>query len=586
MPPGPPNLHFTRDDVEAAAPGGKRPWTRQTQFDTEVDAEAIAQAAAAYARAAAEAVTAQDLAVRATEISTQGGGLDGSALVDGEARIDETRGGLQDGGADIDAVVGHLVHAMNLALATEDDVRGLIHDPGGLETTYGDHLGAAVEEWNGWTRAFDDALAAYRNQIWFTEQPPPLIVSHHGEMVQASLTWNGFVLPEDLARRIREKHLRLAAADAATTWDDIEAEIERYRRLMTERADELRRLGHDVSAGPLGLFSTAEMGQWANEQAFLELCRQLGIDPVAWDTTRGLSFNDDRITRVYEYYADLFLRHPELQWAGMAKLAGGLVYAGMQDLHVLRGLSADERLGWLASAMPGMPPGLAQVLAHAGEAELDAYEDTFVSMQRQIFEDMGWQHAAYDRGGIEEMRSLAARGELSPQLLTVWEDIASGDPERVQQGNMALLRREQETILQDDYDAMQERPLGRSVTYLLGQVSESPITGGEPFRDVVNDVQIDLPDQIRVPVPALPGGGSVEIDTPDTLTLDSPLLTGNIADFDSRWQWISQNMLPRYQTMLNEEMETLRGDVSRPLNERAQDYRLIPLPYDPHDGLN
>ncbi|MDT0442956.1 DUF2515 family protein [Streptomyces johnsoniae] len=586
MPPEPPNLHFTRDDVEAAAPGGKRPWTRQTEFDTEVDADAIADAAAAYGRAAAEALGAQDLAVRATEISARGGGLDGTALVDGEARIDETRGGLQDGGADVDAVVGHLVHAMNLALATKDDVRGLIHNPGGLDTKYGNHLGAAAEEWNGWARAFNDALAEYRGRVWFTEQPPPLIVSHNGEMVQASLTSNGYALPDDLAGRIREKHLRLAAGDAATTWDDIEAEIERYRRLMAERADELKRLGHDVSAGPLGLFSTAEMDRWANEQAFLELCRQLGIDPAAWDTTRGLSFNDDRITRVYEYYADLFLRNPELQWAGMAKLAGGLVYAGMQDLHVLRGLSGDERLSWIASAMPGMPPGLAMALATAGEAELDHYEDTFVAMQKEIFVDMGWQHAAYDRGGIEEMRRLAAGGELSPQLLTAWEDIASGDPQRIEQGNAALLRREQETILQDDYAAMQERDLGRAVTYMLGVTSESPVPGGRPFREVVNDVQVDLPDQIRMPVPALPGAGPVEVDIPDALTFDSPLPTGNIANFDSRWQWISQNMLPSYQALLDQDMERLRGEVGRPLNERAQDFRLVPLPYDPHDGVN
>ncbi|WP_049568595.1 DUF2515 family protein [Streptomyces sp. SBT349] len=586
MPPAPPNLHFTQDEVEAAAPGNKKPWTRQREFDNEINADDIAAAAAAYGRAAAEARGAQDLAERATRISQQGGGLDGTPLVDGEARIDETRGGLQDGGADIDAVVGHLVHAMNQALATEDDVRGLIFNPSGLETRYGDHLGAAVEEWNGWVRALNDAVAARSGEIWFTEQPPPLIVGHNGEMVEASLTSGGYALPDSLAERIRTKHLQLAANDAAATFDDIEAEIERYRRRMTERADELRRLGYEVSAGPLGLFSNGEMARWATEQRFLELCRQLGIDPAAWDTSRGLSANDDRIARVYEYYADLFLRHPELQWAGMAKLAGGLVYAGMQDLHVLRGLAGDERLAWIAATMPTMPPGMALVLASASEAELEHYEDTFVDMQKQIFVDMGWQHAAYDRGGIEEMRRLAAGGELTPGMLTAWEDIASGDPARIEQGNAALLRREQETILQDDYDAMQQRDLGQAVTYMLGATSESPVPDGTAFRDVVNDVAVDLPDQIRMPVPSLPGSGEIAIDTPDEIRFDSPLPTGNIANFGSRWQWISQDMLPSYQYLLDHDMERLRNEVGRPLEERASDYRLVPLPYDPGDGLN
>ncbi|MGP3966821.1 DUF2515 family protein [Streptomyces sp. 6N223] len=585
MPPGPPNLHFTRDEVEATA-GDKKPWTRQTEFDNEINPEDIAGVAAAYGRAAAEARGAQDLAQRATQISERAGGLDGSSLVDGEARIDETRGGLQDGGADVDAVVGHLVYAMNLALAAQDDVRGLIHNPRGLETRYANHLRAATDEWNGWVGSLNDALAESSGQIWFTEQPPPPTVSHNGETLQASLTPGGWALPDSLAERIRTKHLQLAANDASATWDDIDAEIQRYRQRMTERADELRRLGYDVSGGPLGLFTNDEMARWVNDQAFLELCRQLGIDPAAWDTGKGLSHNDDRIRRVYEYYADLFLRHPELQWAGMAKLAGSLVYAGMQDLHVLRGLTGDERLKFLAEAAPGMPPGMALALANAGEAELEYYEDTFVDMQKQIFMDLGWQHAAYDRGGIDEMRRLAAEGRLPADQLTAWENIASGDPARIQEGNVALLRREQETILQDDYDEMQRRPLGDAVTYMLGATSESPVSGGRPFREVVNDVHVDLPDQVRVPVPALPGSGGIDIDTPDEIRFDSPLPTGNIADFDSRWQWIQDDMLPAYQGQLANDMEGLREDVSRPLSERASDYRLIPLPYDPDDGVN
>ncbi|ONK13781.1 hypothetical protein [Streptomyces sp. MP131-18] len=269
MPPEPAELlHFTRDDVEAATEGGKKPWTRQAEFADEINAEDIAAAAAAYGRAAAEARGAQDLAVRATELAAQGGELDGTALVDGEARIDATRGGLQDGGADIDAVVGHLVYAMNLALATEDDVRGLIHNPQGLDTKYVDHLRTATEEWNGWVQALNEAQAAQSDLmegfgIWLTGEPVPLSLTHPitQETRLARLTSAGWELPPDLAGQIRDKYLRLAATDAAATADDIEAEIERYRRRLAERADELGRLGHDVSAGPLGLWNSPGEGR-------------------------------------------------------------------------------------------------------------------------------------------------------------------------------------------------------------------------------------------------------------------------------------------------------------------------------------
>lgn len=50
----------------------------------------------------------------------------------------------------------------------------------------------------------------------------------------------------------------------------------------------------------------------------------------------------------YGYYQRIYDRHPEVRWAGLAKLAGDTVYGGMQDIHVLRGMTKNERLRWLA----------------------------------------------------------------------------------------------------------------------------------------------------------------------------------------------------------------------------------------------
>ncbi|MGI8330710.1 DUF2515 family protein [Actinomadura scrupuli] len=311
------------------------------------------------------------------------------------------------------------------------------------------------------------------------------------------------------------------------------------------------------------------------------LCQDLVLDCEGWDPNRGLSCNDDRIRRVYEYYADLFKRHPELQWAGMAKLAGGLVYAGMQDLHVLRKLSHDARVHFLRQLPIQLPDFLIAALADASEWELKHFEVQFVDMQKQIFRDLGWQHAAYDKGGIAEMRRLYAAQQLTPEMLDAWEDIASGDPARIKAGNKALLYREQKTVLQDDYDDMKnfQRPLGLAVTYLLGLTGESPVPGGRPFRDVIDEVHINLPDQICVPITG------PCINTPDEAVLQSPVPTGNIATFDTRWKWITEDMLPRYQWLLDNDPEQLRRAIAQPLPERAQQYRLVPIGYDPEDGL-
>jgi hypothetical protein len=317
------------------------------------------------------------------------------------------------------------------------------------------------------------------------------------------------------------------------------------------------------------------------EEYFRDLCDDLGINLAEWDTSKGFAHNDEIIAACYEHYGDLFQRHPEVQWAGMARFAGDVVYSSLQDLHILRELSGDERVRVLTEALPGpLPPGMATLLAEATEEELEWYEDTFVEMQKEIFMDLGWQLHAYDQGGIAEMRRLAEAGELTPEQLEAWEDIASGDPERIAQGNEALVIREQRDILQNEYDEMLDRPLGDVMTYVFSVIAPSPVPDGRPFREVVDDVEIDLPE-IEVGID-IPFGGpdiSVGIDLPE-IGVDTPLPTGNVANWDDRWQWIQEDMMPHYQDLLKNDPDRIYEEIERPVEERAQDYRLIPLPYD------
>src|SRR5918996_4773457 len=231
------------------------------------------------------------------------------------------------------------------------------------------------------------------------------------------------------------------------------------------------------------------------------------IDPDEWRPEDGLLENDAIVQAVYRYYGDLYLDHPELQWAGMANIVGPMFYAGWQDIYAMRQLTdPGERMEYLsrwaglptlpdevyeaADAVAHLPGGFlnpAYLAEHLTAEELEWYEDRFLMMQREIFDDLAWQHEAFVLGGAPLMREIGSRNpsELLPRDVDAWEDIGSGDAERIQQGNADLLLREQERVIQDDYDAMREHhgPVGDVFTYGFSAMAENPMPGGQAYRD-------------------------------------------------------------------------------------------------------
>ncbi|TDC62357.1 hypothetical protein [Streptomyces hainanensis] len=302
-----PDLSFTRDEVEARA--GRKPWTRQREFHEEIDPDDMAETAAAYARAASQARDAADLAERATRVSEQSGARDGSALVDAEGRIDATDRALQSGGDDIDGVVRHLVRAMNQAIDTDEKVTGLIHDPGKLEDDYARHLRAAVVEWNGMQRALQARVAerAAEWDAWQRAQPQggsapvhtPLLVQYGGRTATALPTTGAqgtsYAFPDSEAADVRNTHLGNAASDASAAYGEIDDEIEVYRHRLAQEGAELRRLGYDLTAGPLGLWTTEDMAKF-DAQQFGEESRKEEPDPELLSLyTQGLGAIGDGV---------------------------------------------------------------------------------------------------------------------------------------------------------------------------------------------------------------------------------------------------------------------------------------------------
>jgi hypothetical protein len=242
-----------------------------------------------------------------------------------------------------------------------------------------------------------------------------------------------------------------------------------------------------------------------------------GIDPAKWDPSDGFESNKENIQKVYALYAQWYLQHPELKWAGMAKLAGGTVYGGLLELR-------EERPGW---SLRDITPIL--YYDKFKQHQMDKVERIFVGMQKNIFMDLAWQHQAYVEGGLPALKAAYDRGDMSAANYEAWAKIASGDENARWEGNKTLLMREQSQILPPDYERIQDMWGGGSITDKISENTVSPIPGGAPFQSLYPD--------------------------------------GDVTDFKDRWTWIEDHMLPEYKALGDEYTRAL---VSQPLDQLAK----------------
>ena len=276
--------------------------------------------------------------------------------------------------------------------------------------------------------------------------------------------------------------------------------------------------------------------------ARLQALRVADIVETDWNPDAGLTSETDAIVRkVYRYYAQLFFQRPELRWAGLASLAGGPVYAGIQDAAY----------------------------------SVDLFNAEFVShkllgMQKAIFEDLAWQHQLYVETGIEGIRAVhagspGALGDAgsrnahlvdgqSTELIAAWEDIASGDAGRVDRGNRVLTAQEQDAVLQKHYNELVER--ARLLTEVSSEVARSPVTGTDDwFFDIEADGKCWPPYSFS--------------RLPKTHRDEEGCRRPNVAWWEDRQVWIFQHVLPRFTKMLAEDPTWIHAQIARPVEDRA-----------------
>jgi hypothetical protein len=292
-----------------------------------------------------------------------------------------------------------------------------------------------------------------------------------------------------------------------------------------------------------------------------------GIDLSQWDPGRGARELTDIIQAVYTYYGNLFLANPYLQWAGMANMIGPSFAAGFYDLALFR------RLAGALEHQPGVPYDMS-ALAHISDEELRFFETTFLGMQKNIFYDQAMMHEAYLAGGTDAIHELQLAGLIDPRTEQAWDWIdegrATGNSSLIESGNTALLRREQQDIIDADYQRMYDHPVvGPPFTYLMTAVGEPSIPGAQSFADYRPLwVTIESPGPERIPLVGWDNPLQVEVN------IRTPLPDGNIAHFDDRWTYITEDTLPAYQELLREDPQRAREIIASDVGERIDDYRI------------
>ncbi|MGI5505901.1 hypothetical protein [Lentzea sp. CA-135723] len=166
-----------------------------------------------------------------------------------------------------------------------------------------------------------------------------------------------------------------------------------------------------------------------------------GVNLSDWDPQRTAESNRAVIFAVYDFYARLYLTHPDtLRWMGFANIGAPAFAAGMLDLGSI------PELRWFATML--------------------------MSMQKHIFMDLGAMHAAYLHGGIEAVREMRDAGIIDEDTTKAWEDPAGAV--------MEFSSREQNLVIPDQFDRMRGRllPPGEMVTYAITVAGPMPVPGG------------------------------------------------------------------------------------------------------------
>ncbi|MDG3009323.1 hypothetical protein G4X40_04080 [Rhodococcus sp. D2-41] len=300
-----------------------------------------------------------------------------------------------------------------------------------------------------------------------------------------------------------------------------------------------------------------------------------GIDLARWDPRAGVAANRENLVKSYTFYEQLQLHHRELQWAGMGGLVGADFGGGLLDFDLATGIYSLPGIANLANQIVTrvdgalgpdgialLPEGL-RALARAGQTitpeDLRYIQGQILVMQKNIFGDLMTMHRAYVSKGLPALEEMQRAGLFGDNIMSAWRDIASGNADRIANGNAVLLQREQGVAIKAQWDQTRayKGDVGEAITYLSTVAGSPSVAGVLPPRQF-HSVQIS-----RV----LPDGR--------TATLHTPLPDWNWSVYDQRWEYITSQLLPKYKVMVNDHWPQLAAELQVPYEQQLEGHRPI-----------
>ncbi|WP_433575680.1 hypothetical protein [Nocardia brasiliensis] len=272
--------------------------------------------------------------------------------------------------------------------------------------------------------------------------------------------------------------------------------------------------------------------------------RNADIDLAGWDPARGARANERTFNQVYVNYLRLTTQHPEFYWAGLAGIAGGSFASGffdMSDVGVVLDVPGIQQLGnTVADLLRGTPPELVRDLpadirllaaegARLTPQDVAWYQTRLMIMQKHIFTDLVPMHEAYVALGMRGIDEMTEAGILDADIHTAWQSIARGTQDGYVDALIRMTDREQNRVIADQWDetAAGRAPIGRVLTYVS-------TIAGKPAVPGVRAPGVFAPATVRADL-----GGR-------TLALRTPLPDFNWADRDTRWTYITGDLVPRH----------------------------------------
>jgi len=238
--------------------------------------------------------------------------------------------------------------------------------------------------------------------------------------------------------------------------------------------------------------------------------------------------NREILKQIYNMYSDFYKSNNKLEWAGMAKLGGNLIYHEAY-MNKLQGIAFSE-----------------DMLNDLGDIGKD------------IFRDLGWQHKAYVEKGLSEMKSLNEDKSISHNILDNWQMIDEGD----MKGNVGLLRREQKDIIGKGLVDLEKKYFVGGKMFPISMTLQNPMS-----ENVIKNIE-DKWTNGHV------GSGWKDYtkfkETKYKLTDDDKFFTWmtkmgqkninrqmdyfpNYNEFNTRWTWMKESMLPTWEKNKNKD---------------------------------